>query len=633
MAECWYHRAPVSLIQVQPWSDGPEIVRSFPLLSFASPEVLERICAGSWYVLPADELLWRHGDGAEAAFFVIAGRLDVLDPKHPEDVDERVMALVERGDVVGELALLVDAPRTASVRARRDTVLLEVPRKLFAELARTHPEFTLALASRIAGRLADATGTEARRTKRRRTTLIAIAPIDAGLDVVALAKGMLNSLSEYVKAREVSAADIRAALGEDALDAAPGTELGASLLQWLLEAEETAEVLLLVADHSLSEWTNCCLRQADLVLLAARGGIAAPKNALAEKLRERPNTAADRRELVVVHSADVSSPRGTRRLLDAFPVTVHYHVRMGDHGDFQRLARRLTQRGIALSLSGGAARGISHIGVFQSLRSRDIPVDHISGTSMGALFGAFLAAEFDLDYISRAARKFCETWFLDPTLPVVSALSGEHLTKFLKEHLGDRTIEDLWIPYVAIASRLDNACPHPIRRGFVTDAIRASASVPGLYAPVPYDGTLLVDGLFAENLPARRAYDEVLGYTIAVNVIPPAASPSWTALASSPSVLQRAWSIVKPRAQTRIPPILELVMYSFFLPTVRDARELARFVDCYVEPAVGHINFLDGFSGDECIQLGQKAADEALDAWLDYDPEVAQMIKVQRRAS
>ncbi len=620
-----------SLLPVQSWPDGSEILRSFPLLSFATADVVDRICQGNWYVLPADELLWRQGDPAEAAYFVIAGRLDVLDPSRPEDVDERVIAFVERGETVGELALLVDTPRTASVRARRDTVLVEVPRSLFAELARSHPEFTLALASRIAGRLAEATASEVRRTRRRRTTLIAIAPIDPGLDVASLARGLLNSLSEYVKAREVSAADIRSALGEDALEATPESAMGSRLLQWLLEAEDTADVLVLVADHGLSGWTNCCLRQADLVLLAARGGIAAPRNALAEKLRERPNTAADRRELVVVHSRDVSSPRGTRRLLDAFPVNVHYHVRMGNKNDFLRLARRLTQRGIALSLSGGAARGVSHLGVFRSIASRNIPIDHLSGTSMGALFGAFWAAEYDFEDISRAARKFAETWFLDPTLPVVSALSGEHLQKFLKEHFGEQTIEDLWLPYVAIASRLDNACPHPIRRGFVVDAIRASASVPGLYAPVPHDGTLLVDGLFAENLPARRAYDEVLGYTIAVNVIPPAASPSWTALASAPNVLQRAWSIVKPRAQTRIPPILELVMYSFFLPTVRDARELARIVDCYIEPAVGHINFLDGFSGDECIQLGQKAADEALEAWISNDPEVADMLYSKRK--
>jgi len=71
-------------------------------------------------------------------------------------------------------------------------------------------------------------------------------------------------------------------------------------------------------------------------------------------------------------------------------------------------------------------------------------------------------------------------------------------------------------------------------------------------------------------------------------------------------------------------------MYSFFLPTVRDARELARTVDCYIEPAVGHINFLDGFSGDECIRLGQKAADEALDAWLVNDPEFAAMLAHNR---
>lgn len=74
-------------------------------------------------------------------------------------------------------------------------------------------------------------------------------------------------------------------------------------------------------------------------------------------------------------------------------------------------------------------------------------------------------------------------------------------------------------------------------------------------------------------------------------------------------------------------------MYSFFLPTVRDARDLARSVDCYIEPAVGHINFLDGFSGDECIQLGQKAADEALDAWLAHDHEFAAMLSQKRKSA
>jgi hypothetical protein len=65
---------------------------------------------------------------------------------------------------------------------------------------------------------------------------------------------------------------------------------------------------------------------------------------------------------------------------------------------------------------------------------------------------------------------------------------------------------------------------------------------------------------------------------------------------------------------------------------VRDARELARFVDCYIEPAVGHINFLDGFSGDECVQLGQRAADEALDAWIATDEEVAAMLHPKRKS-
>lgn len=242
---------------------------------------------------------------------------------------------------------------------------------------------------------------------------------------------------------------------------------------------------------------------------------------------------------------------------------------------------------------------------------------------MGALFGAFLAAERSLDDIDRAARAFSRSWFLDPTLPVLSALSGRHLDGFLHEHFGDRAVEDLWLPYVAVASRLDNACPFVLRRGPVAAAVRCSASVPGLYAPVMRDGTLLVDGLFSENLPARRAREEVEGYTLAVNVIPPPASSLWSSLASTPSSLRRAWSLLRPGAETRVPPMFELIMQSFFLPTVRDARALAHEVDCYIEPAIGHVSFLDGWAVEECVRLGEAAALAAIDAWQARSAEVS----------
>jgi NTE family protein len=152
------------------------------------------------------------------------------------------------------------------------------------------------------------------------------------------------------------------------------------------------------------------------------------------------------------------------------------------------------------------------------------------------------------------------------------------------------------------------------------NAIRISSAVPGLYPPVERDGDLLVDGLFVENLPAMRARSEVGGYVVAVNVMPLADRSLWKSAQEPASPWRRALDLVRLGARARFPPVVDLVLYSFFLGTVADAERIRDRVDLFIEPRVGHIGFLDSWTRPEAVALGREATDEAVPGWWERDP-------------
>jgi len=210
---------------------------------------------------------------------------------------------------------------------------------------------------------------------------------------------------------------------------------------------------------------------------------------------------------------------------------------------------------IGLALSGGGARGGAHVGVLKALEELGIQVDYIAGTSMGAIIGGLYASGYTADEIevvlvetdwktaltdSPARRdrtmrkKELESQFLIPyrlgfnkgkiQLPL-GAIEGQHLDQIFQELflpvIGIHDFDLLPIPFRAVATDLVSGEAVVLSSGSLPDVVRASMSVPAVFAPVKINGRLLVDGGMSNNLPVNIVRQMGADIVIAVDISSP----------------------------------------------------------------------------------------------------------------
>ncbi|GAS90406.1 patatin-like phospholipase family protein [Mycolicibacterium brisbanense] len=175
---------------------------------------------------------------------------------------------------------------------------------------------------------------------------------------------------------------------------------------------------------------------------------------------------------------------------------------------------------VALALGSGGARGYAHIGVINELRERGYEVVGVSGSSMGALVGGLHAAG-KLDDFAEWARTLTQRAvlrLLDPSLTAAGIMRAEKILDAVRDILGEATIEDLPIPYTAVATDLIAGKSVWLQHGPVDAAIRASIAIPGVIAPHALGGRLLGDGGILDPLPMAPIAAVNADLTIAVSV-------------------------------------------------------------------------------------------------------------------
>ncbi len=176
---------------------------------------------------------------------------------------------------------------------------------------------------------------------------------------------------------------------------------------------------------------------------------------------------------------------------------------------------------VGLVLSSGGARGAAHIGVLKVLEEHRIPIGLVVGSSIGAIIGGAYAAGVPASRIEEAWRKLDlrrVAQSLRPTLPLHGWSSGQGLRRFLEELVGDRHIEELPIPFAAVATDLETGERVVLKEGPLVEAIRASSSIPGLFVPVEHGGRFLADGGLVSPLPVDVARELGAEIVIAVDV-------------------------------------------------------------------------------------------------------------------
>jgi len=321
--------------------------------------------------------------------------------------------------------------------------------------------------------------------------------VGAGSDGVSAAFiSALRTAAAFVGTRILTGADVASCFVDPEGDRY-------ALANWLAGIEREHDLVICVADPSLTPWTQSALRSADQLLLVADGSADALSQVESFAFGFFPPA---RRRLLRVHARRTGAVEATSRWLRLREAEVTHHLALEDAADFLSLMRFLGGRAIGFVGSGGGAFGPAHVGIFKALRESGVAIDFFGGSSIGAAmtaaFSLLLSPEeiearmHDIFVHSRALKRW--------TLPYYGLLDHIALDDALRRHYGEVLIEDLWKPYFAVATDLSTFSPRVFRTGKLWQAVRASCAIPGVLPPFFDDeGHMLVDGGVADNVPVE----------------------------------------------------------------------------------------------------------------------------------
>lgn len=248
---------------------------------------------------------------------------------------------------------------------------------------------------------------------------------------------------------------------------------------------------------------------------------------------------------------------------------------------------------VGLALGGGAARGLSHIGVIEKLVSAGIPIDYIAGTSIGSIVGSFYAYTLDIERVKKLADGVGAhrlKLFSALTFPHTGLVRWDKVETFLKGDIGDVDFSDLKIPFCCVASDIDTGKEVILNKGPVWNAIRASSSIPGIFEMTEIDGHHLVDGGVLNQVPVDVVRKMGADIVIAVNVLP----------------LNR---IVEEKKDVNIFTIL--IKSTFLISYHMIEMELEK-ADVVISPDTQDIGYFDFHRTEESYEIGRVAAKKAV---------------------
>lgn len=577
-------------------------------------QVVDRV---EWRRLEAGEVLFRQGDLADAAYFVVGGRLMVL--AATSDGSDELIAELGRGEVVGELGLLDRAPRSATVRAVRDTTLAAFSTTMFEELVATSPQMMLNVTRGILTRLR-----KPAQRKFDRAASLTIA-ITADIDADAMVSAIVDEIARFGTAKHLSSDRVDRTLNRTAISQVATDNVGVPrLAEFMHEADVGNDHVVLQTDREMTAWTRRALRQADRVVVVCSPNPDAAERALISEIFATLGDASHvATMLAVLHPATADRPRRTAALVGAWRVDDVVHLRSGSSADIGRLARLASGHGYGLVLSGGGGRGLAHLGVLRALHEHGIPVDEVAGCSMGSVIAAGVAlgeaGESLMELVERQCRRL-----LDYTLPVVSLVKGGRVTKNIEDTFGSFDIEDLWLPFYCVSTNLTTSHLEVHRRGSTALALRASIAIPGVLPPVPHAGHLLVDGGVLNNLPFEVMRDNSTVETIiAVDVAPDQGPRARADFGMSVSGFQALGASLRP-SKSIYPSLTSVLLRSMLTGAVRNqkASMIDGSIDLLLALHLPGIGLLDFEHCREVADAGYAAAKPAIDDWVATRPEL-----------
>jgi NTE family protein len=247
------------------------------------------------------------------------------------------------------------------------------------------------------------------------------------------------------------------------------------------------------------------------------------------------------------------------------------------------------KKGVGLALSGGAVRGIAHVGVLEALEEGSVPVKAIAGTSAGSLVGALYAAGVALATIREIALETSWKKIFLPTLPRTGLIDSDRISSFMKEVLPVRTFSSLKMPFAAVTTDLRTGEKVVLSEGSLARAVQASCSIPLIFTPTKVRGRVLVDGGLASQIPVLTVR-ETLGVENVVAV----------------DVNDRT------RGEAEYTNIFEIAAQVSMIYAFRNARAERKLADELIAVDASGIAIYDMRKAEELLSRGRRAAEKKL---------------------
>ncbi|PIP21265.1 MAG: hypothetical protein COX40_00230 [Candidatus Omnitrophica bacterium CG23_combo_of_CG06-09_8_20_14_all_40_11] len=278
----------------------------------------------------------------------------------------------------------------------------------------------------------------------------------------------------------------------------------------------------------------------------------------------------------------------------------------------RRIARRIGDCLVGLALGVGVAYGFCHIGVLKVIEEEKIPIDVISGSSVGALIASLWVTGRSSAEILEITKEFKEPKYIwglvDLTFPLLGFIKGNKLYKFLKKYLGNKTFYDVRLPLKIIASDIKRKEAIILEKGLLADAIMASCTMPGVFAPFKFKQGLLFDGGVINPLPTEPLFKMGVKKIIAVNVTP-----------SREDVLKQYEKIKGAETPRRYyqnklkTNILDIIFSSIEVMQLEIAGKEAQLADIVLHPDTSGLYWLELHRAKEFARRGEDEARKNLD--------------------
>ncbi|MFZ5943790.1 MAG: patatin-like phospholipase family protein [Bacillota bacterium] len=244
---------------------------------------------------------------------------------------------------------------------------------------------------------------------------------------------------------------------------------------------------------------------------------------------------------------------------------------------------------IGLALGAGGAKGLAHIGVLQVLEREGIPLDIITGSSMGAAIGSFYAAGADLEVMAKLAGQLDNSYLIDLAIPKLGLIKGRKAHALIRLMTHNKNFSQMKVPLGIVATDLQSGQRVVFQEGNVADAVRASIAVPGVVEPFCLEGKMLVDGAVTDRVPAKLAKEMGADIVIAVDL--------------------QYFTKENPKINN----IYDVIIHSIELLEKRVSNYYADYASIVIKPKVCDYSWTDFADAPQLIKIGQQACEEVIE--------------------